>query len=334
MVEKLANFKLNELRLIAYCLAHYDSTDPVNRTFYARVSDLQEIFPINESSAYRVVEAAMLGINEKPLVFRENGRKKFRNWFSGFDYIEGTGEFEFMVTPEIRPYLLGLKHTFTKYRLGTVYQFKSAHTWKLYENLKKQSFTYNWLISLDELKNLLGIPGKYEKAYEFDRWVIAPSIKEINDFSDLTVCYKKQKRGRSIVSLLFIINGKQPESVIDVETPKQTFVRLLALEGINKKTILKYIKMADNRGKVERCVEQYPKIIERWNKSKGSKHRYLLGSLKNEINQQTMFSDKDENLTKGHMDFSTYSDEDLSIFERVPGYESDIQAEKKRRGII
>ncbi len=227
MVEHLAGFKLNELRLIAYCLAHYDSTDPDNRTFHARVSDLQELFPINKSSAYRVIETAMLGINEKPLTFRENGRKKFRNWFSGFDYIEGAGEFEFMITPEIRPYLLGLTNTFTKYRIGAVYQFKSAHTWKLYENLKKEAFKTQWSISLDELKILIGVVGKYKRWNGFNEFVIAPAVAEINKNADLEIRYEKRKHGRSVVGLVFQIMEKPSKDVINVETSKQKFFRLL-----------------------------------------------------------------------------------------------------------
>jgi plasmid replication initiation protein len=334
MIEKLAKFKLSELRLIAYCLAHYDSTESQNRTFTARIFDLQELFPINKKSAYRVVETAMLGINEKPLKFKEGNKKYFWNWFSGFAYEESTGEFEFSITPEIRPYLLGLKNTFTKYRLKSVYQFKSAHTWKLYENLKKQVFKHQWFVGLEELKTFLGVPDKYKKTYEFDRRVIKPAVNEINNLSDLVVSYEKQKRGRSIVGILFIINEKQPENVIDIESPRQTFARLLTMEGINEKTILEYVKMAENRGKMGRCIEQFPRIVGRWDKGKGLKRRYLLGSLKNEINQQTLFSGQNEKPATGQVDFSIYSNEDLDVFERVPGYEDDIQTEKKRRKIF
>ena len=333
MIEKLAGFKLNELRLIAYCLAHYDTTKEDNRCFYARVSDLQELFPIDKNSAYAVVERAMLGINEKPLIFKKGRKKYFWNWFSGFIYEEGTGEFEFRITPEIRPYLLGLKDTFTKYRLGAVYQFRSAHTWKLYENLKKEAFTLTWSIGLDELKILLGIPGKYKRFSDFDMRILNPSIAEINDKSDLAVSYVKRKRGRSVVGLVFQISERPPEDVINVETPRQALARLLAVHGIHKKTVADYVKMAANRDKLEHCIEQLPRIAARAkNKPSSERKKYFLGALKNEINQQSLFDDGAE-AARGKVDFSAYSDTDLRIFLNVRGYEAEAKAEMRSRGI-
>lgn len=336
MVEKLAGFKLNELRLIAYCLSHYDTTDPNNRTFYARVSDLQELFPIDKKEAYSVVKAAMLGINQKPLQFEEDGKEYFWNWFSGFAYDKGNGEFEFRITPEIRPYLLGLKDTFTKYRLGAVYQFKSAHTWKLYENLKREAFKRQWAVPLDELKMLLGVPGKYERWGNFNDRIIVPAVVEINELSDLEVSWEKRKRGRSVVGLVFFIDDKQPEDVVNIETPKQSFARLLAVEGVHEKTILDYVILAEKRGKVKQCIEQLPRIVERWNKGKGPKVKYLLGALKSEINQKTLFDDHQAQAAApaAKVDFSDFGDDDLDIFETIPGHKDAVRAEKKKRGLI
>jgi len=331
MVEHLAKFKLNELRMIAYCLAHFDSSKPENRTFYATVSDLTELFPINKKEAYGVVKAVMKGINEKPLEFEQDGKKYFWNWFSGFAYTIGTGEFEFRITPEIRPYLLGLEGSFTRYRLGSVYQFKSAHTWKLYENLKKEAFKDTpWTPSIDELKILMGVAGKYKRWNGFNEFVIAPAIAEINKKSDLEVRYDKRKRGRSVVGLIFQIIEKPPADTVNVETSKQIMARLMAIEGVNEKTIGNYIKKAEKRDKVARCVEQIPKIVARWNTGKGPKIKYLLGAIQMEINQRTI---EPKAKTTGHTDFSAYNDKDLRIFLTIPGYREDVRAEMRRRGL-
>ena len=90
MVDKLAGFKLQELRLIAFCLAHYDSRKPDNPEFKSSIQDLLDIFPgMDEKSAYDVVREAMIGINKKPLEFKEGNKRHFWNWFRGFTYYEG-----------------------------------------------------------------------------------------------------------------------------------------------------------------------------------------------------------------------------------------------------
>lgn len=341
MIEHLAGFKLAELRLIAYCLAHYDTTKPENRVFFARVSDLVELFPINEKSAYRVVEEAMEGINKKPLKFKEGRKKHFWNWFSGFIYDEGSGEFEFRITPEIQPYLLNLAGSFTKYRLGAVYQFKSAHTWKLYENLKKEAFKDQWSIGLDELKLLLGIAGKYSRFGNFEARIISPAVSEINENSDLEVSYKKRKKGRSVVGVVFQIQEKPPEDTINVETSRQKLRKMLAVEGIADKTIDDYIEKAEKRGKIERCVEQLPKIAARWTKEKGPKKRYLLGSLRNEIEQMSLFENHDKAPAKNKQkeietskkDAAKTDDDILKELAKTTGNKYYIE-EAKKRGLI
>lgn len=320
MIEHLAGFKLAELRLIAYCLAHYDSTKPENRAFFARVSDLVALFPINEKSAYRVVEEAMEGINKKPLKFKEGRKKYFWNWFSGFIYDEGTGEFEFRITPEIQPYLLSLQGSFTKYRLGAVYQFRSAHTWKLYENLKKESWKNLWTPSIDELKILLGIAGKYKRYDNLNARIIGPAVAEINENSDLSVSYDKRKRGRSVIGLVFQIIEKPDPDTIDIETPRAAMSRLLALAGIHEKTITTYIEKTESAGLTARCAEQLPKIIERAKSKKPEERKkYIIGALKKELAAGApLFNDfdkkeKEKNVAKARADAREMDDDVLSL---------------------
>lgn len=296
LIGKMAKFDLSELRLLAYCIAHYDSRSPENRTFTAHVQDLASLFSMNEGSAYTVIRQAMLGINKKPLEFREGKKLHFWNWFSGFTYTEGEGTFEFTVTPEVRPYLLGLKETFTSYRLGSVYQFKAASTWKLYENLKRWEAKGKWSVGLDELRLALGVAGKYPRWNSFCQRIIDPATGGINKHSDLTVSYKKEKHGRSIVALTFIIKSRAPEGTIDIVTPMQGLYRSLLECGINEATALKYAQDADKHGKATHALDKLPIIKSRWEKGgrKGKLQAYILGALKEEIYQMELFQDHKE----------------------------------------
>jgi len=340
MIEHLAGFKLSELRLIAYCLAHYDSTKPENRAFYARVSDLVDLFPIDKKEAYNVVKEVMKGINQKPLQFEQDGKEYFWNWFSGFVYTKGTGEFEFRITPEIQPYLLGLEKSFTKYRLGAVYQFRSAHTWKLYENLKREVFRGIWTPALDELKLALGVAGKYKIAYEFERRIIGPAVEEINEKSDLTVLYDKKKRGRSVVGLVFQITEKPDPDTIDVESPRAAMARLLALAGIHEKTSATYIEKAEKVGMTGRCAEQLPKILERAkSKQTAERKKYIIGALKKEIEKGApLFDDfdkkeKEKEVAKARARARAIDDETLKDCAMSSGNVFYIE-EAKARGLI
>ena len=233
LIPQLAKFELSELRFLAYCLAHYNSKETKNRQITARVADLCEFFPMHESSAYRVIKQAILSLGKKPAEFSIGKTLYLYHWFSGLRYQTDTGEFTFCISPEMEPYLLGLAGNFTQWRLGNVYQFKAASTWKLYENLAQWKNTGRWAVGLDDLRLRLGVAGKYPIWNLFNQRLISPAIEEINAVSDLRVEYSQEKRGRRIVGLVFLIdkNIEDPE-VITQEPLEDELCKLLLDHGI------------------------------------------------------------------------------------------------------
>ncbi|WP_417908701.1 replication initiation protein [Candidatus Electronema sp. PJ] len=147
LVPIMGRYDLQELRLIAYCIAHYDSRKPDNRRFTAKVTDLAAIFNMAEDSAYSVVKKVVAAMS-KLFAFKIDGREKYIWWFQEFEYIPDKGQVEFMLNIRITPYLLELNERFSVYRLGDVHQFKAASTWHLFENLNKWKNAGGWHVSL------------------------------------------------------------------------------------------------------------------------------------------------------------------------------------------
>lgn len=282
----MAKFHLSELRLIAYCLAHYDSRKPENCSFTARVEDLTDIFPsMDKKFAYDVIRKTMLELNKKPIEFKKNNEKFFWNWFTGFSYKEGEGEFTFQINPTIQPYLLALKEHFTKYRLASVYQFKAASTWKLYENLNRWKKTGAWYIELEELKKLLGVEGKYTRFNSLRERLIEPSLKEINQKSDLAIHYEKETNHRVVVALKFFIDEKQDDDVINIENPKIRLLKLLLICGISHTASNNCVSKICRVGKQEHFIKKIPQIKKRWNSGKGVLPKYMLGAINRELEE-------------------------------------------------
>ena len=288
LVTKLAKFDLPELRLIAYCLAHYDSKKPENRSFTARVVDLVKIFPMDEDSAYTVIYNAMIELNHKPLVFDKGNERHFWNWFSGFIYRKGKGEFEFRINPDIQPYLLELKDRFSIYRLADVYQFKSAYTWKLYENLNRWKKNGSWSVELIDLKIYIGAYKKYPRFNSFRERILEPAIEEINEKSDLNVGYEKENKGTSVVGLKFFIYKKPSDNVIDIDNPRDIISKMLLVSGIRNSVAESYIRRICELNKEEHFIKKIPEIRDRWNESKGVLPKYMLGAINKELIQINM----------------------------------------------
>lgn len=283
LVPKLAKYDLQELRLIAYCLAHYDSRKPDNRKFTARVDELASIFPMDEKSAYDVIKKAVLDINNKPIEFSDEGGRYLWTWFAGFYYREREGIFEFAISPLIEPYLLELKERFSIFRLGDVHKFRSASTWKLYENLNVYKYIGSWVVNLDELRELLDAEGKYDRFDSLRQRLIDPSILEINEKSNLNVEYVKEREGRKVVALRFFIKTREKIYINEKEHDKNMLLRLLLQAGIRRDTSEKLLQKMLSTEKEKHFLQKLPEIMNRWNEAKGPMARYVTGALKSEI---------------------------------------------------
>jgi plasmid replication initiation protein len=286
LIENLAKFTLSELRLISYCLSHYDARSPENRTITARVDDLADIFVMDKKSAYAVVRKTMLGINAKPYEYiGDDDYEYFENWFTGFAYKKGDGKFKFRISPDMQPHLLGLDGCFTSFRLKDVYQFQSPTAWKLYENLARWRTAGRWAVSLDEFKHNLGIAGKYPRWDSLRQRVIDPSLKEINAHTDINVEYTTEKDGRPVVGLVFLIDKKVDPEVINLTPREEKVYKLLLGHGMKAKMAQDFSRQINSSDRADIIISKLPGMVERAKNSKESTQKYLTGALKLELNQ-------------------------------------------------
>ncbi len=281
----MSRYSLQDLRLIAYCLAHYDSRTAENRRFTARVADLAEIFDMGEKTAHEVVQR-VVDTMSKPVKFQTEGRDQYRYWFSGIDYIPGKGEFEFIISKEMEPLILELRERFSVYHLADVHKFKAASTWHLFENLNRWKNAGGWHVSLKELHSILGADGKYPRFDSFRQRLIDPAILEINEKSSLNVEYVKETSGKTVVALRFFIDSKQPDYVITIESQKNRLLKLLLGCGIRHHAAENIINQIVGAGREEQFIKKIPEMQNRWCAEKGSMPRYVAGAVKRELAQR------------------------------------------------
>lgn len=111
-------------------------------------------------------------------------------------------------SPVLEPYLLSIKETYTKYRLGYVINFKSEYSFRMYELMKSYEKIGERTLTIEEIRDLFMLEeNKYTKYNHLKTRVIQKSMEEINKFSDIKVnLEKEEKNGRKIIGLVFSIN--------------------------------------------------------------------------------------------------------------------------------
>lgn len=295
LIGQFSRYTLSEFRLIAYCLSHYDSRKAENRIIEASVDELKSVFNMTTKDAYAVVRQAVKSVNRKPFELETDTTDEEWYIFTGFKYFKREGRFEFRISPDAQPFLLelGVNGNFTRYRLGDVYQFKSASAWKLYELLKRWLSARSWEVEIEELRSLLGVAGKYPRWNNFKQRLIDPAIEEINETSDIKVDYTNIKRGRSVVGIAFQIHPAKPgeSDVIDIKTDKDKLYSALIEIGVNAKTAGQYATAAERKDKTDIILNKLPTMAKR--SKGGSVQKYVLGAIKAELGQQLLYSDQE-----------------------------------------
>ena len=61
------------------------------------------------------------------------------------------------------------------------------------------------------MERFFGVSSKYEKVFEFKRWVLLPAIAEVNSQGDFRISLKQEKVGRSITHFQILIKKLKTE---------------------------------------------------------------------------------------------------------------------------
>lgn len=165
-------------------------------------SDYASRFGVSNEGAYWALKNAVLNLFERQFSFKEADKKgnigtvKSR-WVSRIKYIDTTATLEVTFAPDVVPLITRLEQHFTSYQLKQVIQLKSKYSIRLYELL------IAWRevgkvpqIELSDFREKLGIDAdEYVRMSDFKVRVLEPSIKQINEHTDILVTYEQHKKG-------------------------------------------------------------------------------------------------------------------------------------------
>ncbi|MCY4150999.1 MAG: RepB family plasmid replication initiator protein [Aestuariivita sp.] len=119
-----------------------------------------------------------------------------------------------LLTPPKALTVLQVKDTFFQIKAQAAHRL-SRPAQRLYAELasrQRMNETY-WDYSLDELKALLGVTGKYPLRIDFWRWVIKPALKAVNDFCVVKVTMRKLKTGRRVTGVRLLWEWKSIDAL-------------------------------------------------------------------------------------------------------------------------
>ena len=184
-------------------------------------------FSVHRNTAYQALKDACKDLFARQFSYQEQRPKGVANitsrWVSQIAYIDNSATVELIFAPAIIPLVTRLEEQFTSYELKQVSGLSSAYAIRLYEVLIAWRSTGKTpIIELSDFRQKLGVlEGEYSRFNNFKVRVLDPAIKQINEYTDITVKEKKKKKGRSVSGFSFKFKQKQQAKIEKPVDPKR-----------------------------------------------------------------------------------------------------------------
>lgn len=227
LVEASYKLTLAEQRLMLYCISKLNPQEPQQRQTI-NVEEFIKQFPdVKPNNAYKQIKTAIDNIYERSIKVKDPNKTKEFRWVQSKEYFNDQGSAVIEFSNAVMPYLCQLEKQFTNYQLRNISGFKRTYSIRLYELLTQYRKIKSRTISVLDLRIALQLDDKYKEYKELRKQVIAPSIEEINEKSDLKIAYKPLRKGRSIDSIEFFIEVDNQISLLEQQSKVKELKRKL-----------------------------------------------------------------------------------------------------------
>lgn len=120
-----------------------------------------------------------------------------------FKYDKDTGEIKFKFNDYMRPYLLKIVESFTKYQIKNIINMTSKYSIRIYQILKDlRNVTRQKEFELEEFCDWLEVPKNKRRWGNLQFDILELAKKEINELTDIKILgiYPERKKGKKVLS--------------------------------------------------------------------------------------------------------------------------------------
>ena len=218
------NLELTEQRLIMLAIINARESGQgitADSKLEIHASDYAKLFNVSADASYKALREAVNNLFNRQFSYTAEYKKTGKvgivrsRWVSRIFYVDDLALLEITFAPDVVPLITRLEEHFTKYEAKQVAHLTSKYATRLYELL------IAWRevgkvpqLELSEFRNRLGlVDSEYTAMSDFKKRVLEPSIKQINEHTDITVTYEQHKKGRIISGFSFKLKQKQQPKV-------------------------------------------------------------------------------------------------------------------------
>lgn len=196
----------------------------------------------------------------------KNGDWDKSTWINVFSYVSadrGKGEVSFRFTKDIKPHIINLKNNFTSFDYNLVQNLSSEVAIRIYQLLIQGRGGFRSReIELQWLRELLALnpSDTYLSNYsEMKRRVLVPSVKQINQHTDIECRYEiSKKEGKKVTHVKFYWRFKEATvEYAGVSKEVSSLIVTLSEAGLEHSAIIAAIKAQHNKDIDAETIEYF-----------------------------------------------------------------------------
>ena len=227
------NLELTEQRLIMLAIINARESGQgitADSKLEIHASDYAKLFNVSIDASYKALREAVNNLFNRQFSYIAEYKRTGKTgvvrsrWVSRIFYVDDLALLEITFAPDVVPLVTRLEEHFTSYQAKQVAHLTSKYATRLYELL------IAWRevgkvpqIEISEFRNRLGLlDTEYTAMNNFKSRVLEPSIKQINEHTDITVTYEQHKKGRTISGFSFKLKQKQQAKKIETDRDQDT----------------------------------------------------------------------------------------------------------------
>lgn len=229
-----------------------NSTNDDDCTFIIRGKDIANMANLSPNVVGQQLEEMSIKadfLRQYTLIIKEDDGNDLRvGLISSTKYLKGQRAIRVNIDKFLMPYLKKAKEQFVlSYTAAGPMKFKSEYSIRLFEMLNYYIGEGYHYFTLEELRTVFNLSkNKIPQTCNFNQKVLAPSMRDINTFTNLSVEVKQEKKSRTIVGYHFFFKNKNTDLTI-AEAIDEKFIEQLISKPYNfNKVVL--TKMIDKYG--------------------------------------------------------------------------------------
>lgn len=282
LVHSRQTFTLLQQRILTLATAQIKRSHTGKEEYDIYIKDLLELG--TSPDIYNHLEKQAKDLAGKVVTHKgidEDGKRFFEHWamIKKASYKEGTGVLKIQFHADIQQMLFDLKGQFSSAVAIEKASCQSVYSVRIYELLVSYWRFGKWEVSVDDLRDSLGLEDKYKNFSDFRQYVLEKAKEDLKRNTSMRFTWKEEKRargrgkGKKVTHLLFDFSWNPNQMSLPMDDqPKPKFRdlphnlldRLKNDIGLNKKELKTVREWLEDRPDQDKPMNEwiYKKFVE------------------------------------------------------------------------